>query len=610
MWPWLAVSGGLVFLIIAGLGGAAYASQQQTIVRHVTVAGQNIGGLNRLTALHRVEARWQAFTSKAYIFSANGQNFSIPTAGQVSDEDETVVDLVGFDPIKAVNDAYGYGHRGPWWQQARQRLSGFIGREHTFGLLALDTKSIAEEIHKKLVAQEKPPTNAGLNLSEGKIQITPSATGQSYDYRSAVHQVRQHTLRLEAAPMTIHSTIAQPEVTSQPNLQTLAEQQVPGILARAPITVSDGEKKWTIDQAKVSELLGWRRAGRVITVGFDTAKTTGWINSLKNEAEVQPQNAKFTMTNGKVQEFQASAIGHLINVAATLDRMNADIIVAKGSTTSLVVNEIKPITDTTTTNNLGITELVAQGKTNFRGSPTNRRFNLTYGSHKLNGLLIAPGETFSLVTALGKIDAAHGWKSELVIKGADITPEFGGGLCQVATTLFRAILNSGLPVVERHNHSLRIRYYEPPIGLDATIYEPKPDLRFTNDYTFYLLLQTSVDGDDLTYSFYGTKDGRTVDIPEPKVYNRTAIPATKTIEVDDLKPGEEKCQAPGHPGADATATYTVTKADGSKVTQVFQSHYRALGVICHVGKKPAPKPKPAPTNTNTNTNADIVITNS
>lgn len=273
-------------------------------------------------------------------------------------------------------------------------------------------------------------------------------------------------------------------------------------------------------------------------------------------------------------------------------------------TVALAMDIEQPISGTVAANTLGITELVAEGKTNFKGSPTNRRFNLTLGSQKLNGLIIKPGETFSLVGALGPIDAAHGWKSELVIKGPKITPEFGGGLCQVATTLFRTVLNAGLPVVERHNHSLRIHYYEPPVGLDATIYEPKPDLRFTNDYTSALLLQTRVDGNDLIYDFYGTKDSRTVDLPEPKVYNKTGIPPTQNITTTDLKPGEKKCQAPGHPGADATATYTVTYSDGHTNKQVFQSHYRALPVICQVGAaKPAP-PTPAPTNTNTSVNTN------
>jgi vancomycin resistance protein YoaR len=287
--------------------------------------------------------------------------------------------------------------------------------------------------------------------------------------------------------------------------------------------------------------------------------------------------------------FAAGTVGRTVNLTATIEAMNTAISAQK-STAVAMVDSVQPSTSTADTNTLGITELVAEGVTDFKGSPSNRRFNLSYGAKKLNGVLMKPGETLSLISTLGKIDGAHGWKPELVIKGSKITPEFGGGLCQVATTLFRAALNAGLPIVERTNHSLRISYYEPPVGLDATIYEPKPDLRFTNNYSTPLLIQTEVKGTKLYFRMYGTKDGRSVDLPTPKVFNKVGIPATKYIEVDTLKPGEMKCQKPGHPGADAIATYTVTYADGTKKVQTFKSHYRAIGVICQVGKKAAEAP--------------------
>jgi vancomycin resistance protein YoaR len=505
---------------------------------------------------------------------------------------------------QAAHEAFLFGHHGPWYQQARERLSGFVGRRHEFGRLTMNTDVLGQLLHKKLMAQEKPAQDAGLAITDANVSVTPSVVGASFDYFGALHQAHAHLLRLNVNPIAVRSLTIQPRVPNNPQLSSLASAQVPDILTAAPLTVIYGEKTWTIDRTALMTLLGWQKTSTSYVVTFDTAKTFSWLEKIKPEVETTAQNAKFAVVGGKVSEFQASAAGRTIDLNATLVAMRAGLVAEPKQNIALVVIEKKPITDTSTTNDLGITELVAEGKTNFHGSPTNRRYNLTFGTNKLNGLLIAPGETFSLVTALGHIDQKNGWKSELVIKGTDITPEFGGGLCQVATTLFRAVLNAGLPVVERHNHSLRIRYYEPPVGLDATIYEPKPDLRFTNDYQHYLLLQTAVDGDNLIYDFFGTKDGRTVDIPDPKVYNRTAIPATVNIIVDDLKPGEKVCQTPGHPGADATATYTVTKADGTKVRQIFQSHYRPLPVICHIGKEKA-KPKSTNTNSAANTNTSV-----
>jgi vancomycin resistance protein YoaR len=372
----------------------------------------------------------------------------------------------------------------------------------------------------------------------------------------------------------------------------LTDGSINDALQHFPFTLTYEGKTWTISAETGKTLLGFI-PGTTVQIGFDTIATATYLKTAAKEVAVAAVEPKLVLTNGKVSAFAAGTVGRTLNTEKTIAAMNT-ALVAQKATAVAVVDAIQPSTSTADTNALGITELVAEATTDFRGSPTNRRYNLGFGAKKINGMLIQPNETFSLVTTLGKIDGAHGWKPELVIKGSKITPEFGGGLCQVATTLFRSALNAGLPIVERTNHSLRISYYEPPVGLDATIYEPKPDLRFTNNYSTPLLIQTEVKGTKLIFRLYGTKDGRTVSIPTPTVYNKVGIPATKYIEVDTLKPGETKCQKPGHPGADAIATYTVTYPDGTKKVQTFKSHYRAIGVICQVGKAAAS----TPTNTN------------
>lgn len=613
---WLWWSGGLAGAAILAAGGivtAAYTAVGTNIVRGVTVAGQPVGGQDRLTAVHQLEQRWQAFQQSAFQFTAGGRTMTILATADTSSETEVILKTVDFDPAVSVNRAMTFGRRGQWWQRVRERTSGFLGRPHELGFVSADAQVIGDTLVAKFGDLVKPATNAGLDWTSGDHPVvTASTTGQGFDFVNAVHRVVAEAHQLNSEPIIIAPLALQPTIASTPALNTLAEK-APAVLNRAPLILTLDNKQWTIDRSRLQELLGFAGTTAKPRLGFDINKTTAYLATIANGVNVKAANAKFTVVDGRVQEFQASATGVTLDPAATLAAMQNELIDLSQPTAGLVVAEEKPLTDTVATNNLGITELVAEATTNFKNSPTNRRFNLGYGAQLLNGLLIQPGEEFSLVKALGKIDGQHGWKPELVIKGPKITPEFGGGLCQVATTMFRTVLNAGLPIIERHNHSLRISYYEPPIGLDATIYEPKPDLRFTNDYATPLLLQTNVSGTLLTFSFYGTKDGRTITIPEPKVYNRVPIPAAKTVEVDTLKPGQTECQKPGHPGADATATYTVTKADGTSVTQTFQSHYRATGIVCQVGRKPTSVPAPttntntsAPdTNTSTNTNTAV-----
>ena len=235
---------------------------------------------------------------------------------------------------------------------------------------------------------------------------------------------------------------------------------------------------------------------------------------------------------------------------------------------------------------MGIKEQIGVGITNFSGSPKNRRLNIANGAKLLNGLLIKPQEELSLINALKPFDATNGFLQELVIKGDRTIPEFGGGLCQIATTIFRTTLNAGLPITERRNHSYRVSYYEPPAGIDATIYEPAPDYKFVNDTPGHILLIAEVDKDDLIIKFFGTLDGRKSEIsPEkPKIYNITSPGEPRFIDTDTLLPGEKRLVEKPHNGADTSFDYIVTYADSTIKKTTFASHYVAWKETWLVGK--------------------------
>jgi vancomycin resistance protein YoaR len=183
---------------------------------------------------------------------------------------------------------------------------------------------------------------------------------------------------------------------------------------------------------------------------------------------------------------------------------------------------------------------------------------------------------------LGPVDGEHGYLPELVIKGNKTTPEFGGGLCQIGTTVFRSALATGLPIVERTNHSYRVSYYE-PAGTDATIYDPRPDFKFLNDTGHHILIQANLGKNDIAFEFWGTLDGRKVEQTKPVIYNIKPPPEAKLIETLDLPVGTKKCTEKAHAGADAAFTYTVTYSTGEVKTQNFVSHYRPWGEVCLIG---------------------------
>lgn len=231
----------------------------------------------------------------------------------------------------------------------------------------------------------------------------------------------------------------------------------------------------------------------------------------------------------------------------------------------------------------GIKEIIAIGESNFTGSSPARRQNILAAIKKYNGLIIPQGETFSFNKILKSVDAKDGFVPEMVIKGDKTEKEFGGGVCQVSTTVFRAAFNGGFPLVNRRNHSYAVPYYK-PFGLDATIYLGAQDFQFKNDTPGDLLIQSYVKGDDLHFIFYGTSDGRKVKLEGPFVSNYRNAPDPKVFETAELPYGQEKIASEGHAGFRAEWVRHIEK-EGQIETDNLVSNYRpwAAQVIRGIG---------------------------
>lgn len=232
----------------------------------------------------------------------------------------------------------------------------------------------------------------------------------------------------------------------------------------------------------------------------------------------------------------------------------------------------------------GITELLGYGSTNFWGSTVTRIHNVEHGMNLFNGTIVPQGEEFSFTTLMGPIDAANGWLPELVILGPETKKEYGGGLCQVSSTMYRAALYLGLPITSRKNHSYAVSYYaysatddDRPTGqgLDATIYDPYPDLRFLNDTPGDILIQGYTEGTNAYFIAYGTKDDRSVTLDGPYAYDYSTVEEPQITYTDDLEPGVRELEEHAHTGFKVNWYRTVTYADGSVSEDTIHSNYEA-----------------------------------
>jgi len=209
---------------------------------------------------------------------------------------------------------------------------------------------------------------------------------------------------------------------------------------------------------------------------------------------------------------------------------------------------------------MGIKELVSGGETDFSRSPANRIVNINNGLSKFVGHLIKPGEEFVFGDVLGPVDGSTGYLKELVIKGDRTVPEYGGGLCQVSTTAYRAILAAGYPITSRRNHSYAVSYYK-PLGLDATVYPPSVDMKFLNDTPDHILMQSFTLGSKAYYNFYGTRPNRTVQMIGPYYSGWISPPAKRVEYSSNLAPGETQVLGHAVPGVNVTWYRYVTYND-------------------------------------------------
>ncbi len=274
---------------------------------------------------------------------------------------------------------------------------------------------------------------------------------------------------------------------------------------------------------------------------IDEVTIKAYLEDLARKVNSDPADAKFSITDGKVTSFVEEKAGVTLDIEKSLQTITSAL---KSPTLSqqISLNYIlkKPEISYGEVNNFGISALIGEGTSNFKGSPSNRIHNIKVAADRYNGILIKPGEEFSFVKALGEVDGEHGYLPELVIKNNATEPEFGGGICQVSTTAFRAAIYSGLKITARRNHAYPVSYYNPQ-GMDSTVYVPSPDLRFLNNTPGYILIQTKIVGTVLTFDFYGTDDGRKTTVDGPTITERQpdgALKATFTQHVAD-KDGKE-----------------------------------------------------------------------
>ena len=308
-------------------------------------------------------------------------------------------------------------------------------------------------------------------------------------------------------------TLSSPPPTPVKNMASLINQA-----SSHDTSIIVGNKKFII---KKGEITNWTESYTRDYTGQKDIRFTNdlddYVIDLANKTSRAPIDAKFTIENGVAVILTPAQNGQELNIPKTVIALEQGFLANK-SEIALALETTEPAITAEKINSLGISDRLAVGESNFTGSTLARIQNIKVASKIYNGYIVKPNETFSFNTVLGDVTASQGYAPEKVIKDGKIEYEYGGGICQVSTTLFRAAIMAGFPIVERKPHAFPVNYYEPQ-GFDATIYPGSSDLRFINNTSGPVLVQTHIMGKILILEIYGKSDGRVVTMTVPFQYD-------------------------------------------------------------------------------------------
>ena len=438
------------------------------------------------------------------------------------------------DTISTIENAYSYGRNksfiGNLWTQIKVSLS-----PRNVNIIA----TINEQQFNNFVATsikhfEIQPQNANIVYKDGRFKTVKEEPGMLIE----TEPFRQHLL--ENARTLSDNTIIFTRVKVDPTITTehLSEvQEQADKILRKGFTVKFNEQSWIVPRQTLASWIEVTPSQEIQNnkIQFNKEKIERYIsNKYTFEANKKPQNSRFIINkDGTFTQVKESRDGSILNISASAE----SIIKSLEQDGSVAILHTKPIfADVSTSNieDLEIATLIGVGESDFVGSPENRMHNINVGAAKYQGIVIAPEEEFSFNKHLGTVDEAAGYLPSYVIKNKKIITEYGGGLCQVSTTIFRAALNAGMEITERRNHSYAVDYYGKP-GLDATIYPPKPDFKFKNNTGHHVLIQYRIEGTKIFFEIYGKDDGRSVEIQGPISYDIQADGSMKTYVVQTVK---------------------------------------------------------------------------
>ena len=558
----------------------------------VSVGGIELGGMTQSKAA-AVLSTELTYTDAGRIVLTDQNNTWAANPGQMG---------LFLDPQTSAKQAYQIGRSGTLNQRLTDQLNS-LRQGHEVAPSFIFDQRLAFHYLSTLASEyiDRPVIEPRLSIEGTEVIIQPGQSGRQLDIDAALLSIGDLMETREDGLIPLPVFEPDPVILNVEQQADLAR----GILSQ-PLTLSmppeetDQLGPWTFSPEELAAMLIFQRVDGQDSSYYQVSLNYRMLNEflirLAPTLQKEEQNTRFIFNDDTLQLdiIEPAVVGRTLDLQKSIEAIQQGAAALQHDIPLVFVYTKPPVTDEATGESLGITELVQAQTSYFYGSSAARIFNISLAASKMHGVLIAPGETFSTGHQLGEVSAKTGYKEGLIIYGNSTIEGIGGGVCQVSTTLFRTAFFAGFPVTERYSHAYRVSYYEKDAGnhidptlagLDATVFVPVIDLKFTNDTPYWLLMETYVDegARRLTWKFYSTKDGRSVDWRTTGPVNIVEAPKPRYQENPELEKGEVEQIDWAADGADVTVDRTVYKDGEILFRDTFNTHYQPWRAIYEYG---------------------------
>jgi vancomycin resistance protein YoaR len=588
----VAISGGLL-LFLAGLGAISGAYQlifSGRIFPGIWMAGVDLSSQTPVQAEAALGQRL-VYPKNGRIVLRDGDRVWVATPAELG---------MVFDSSTSVDRAYEIGRQGGLLDNLTIQLNAWQGGIFLSPVIVFDERLAHEYLAHIASQMDRPVVETDLHLDGTNVIYTPGQTGRVMNIGKTLNALEEQLRTFQ------DGEIALVIEERSPDFEEAAETA--DSLRRAlssPLTLNIANPQagdpgpWSIEPALLAGMLRVERveAGSKwqYEVAIDPQAFEPFLEQISPSIDRDSKNARFYFDDATHQLVlvEKSITGRHLDVPATREAIVQKVLSGEHSI-PLVITEVKPAApDDATSAMLGITGLVSSYTSYFRGSSAARLQNIQAAAARFHGLMVPPTSDFSMGEHIGDISLDNGFAEALIIYNGKTITGVGGGVCQVSTTLFRTALYGGYPILERHEHAYRVYYYEQTAtgtdpglaGLDATVYFPLVDLKFTNDRPYWLLMETYFDPEEysLTWKFYSGDDSRSVDVQNLGLRNVKPAPDPLFEENADLPP--ETCKQVDWPGdgADIAVTRSVLRGGVVLFADTIRTHYEPWQAVYQYG---------------------------